>query len=39
MEGNKIFPDDTFRDKSDHQGLIVVIGCEFCTLYGGKRVA
>jgi len=38
MEGSKIFPNDIFRDKYDHQGFIVVMGCEFCTLYGGKRV-
>ena len=24
--------------KYDHQGFTVVIECELCTLYGGKRV-
>ena len=32
MEGNKVFPNDIFRDKKDHQGITVVVGCEFCTL-------
>ena len=37
MKGNKIFPNDIFRDKNDHQGLTVAIGCEFFAPYMGGR--
>ena len=35
MEGNKIFPNDIFRDKIRPPRIYCIgIGCEFCTLWG-----
>ena len=35
MEGNKIFPNDNFRDKIRPPRIYCsYIGCEYCTLWG-----